>query len=293
MFDRFFFFEQVVGIIATTWLTIADQSGDGIFDRDCIRLANLHSNAVDYPKSGQPVRIEQIPMLKHSAKPDWSAPETVQVDYKSGDYYKSEKAIGRLFRSIELPVGDRSGTLRRDDGLYVGMKDIEELESGFDDFDWSEVSKGPVFSAVLERVEKVIGKGLATRDEVGKGEIPFIARLFHCYAAELWAVCVRNAIRRTARISEAEAVIGTVAQKSSQPRRRKQVTTNVRESTEVLVRGIREDLVGDGQGEMGLRRAWMAWKFAMWESRAGTFGAMSFGWIALGAVFEAMEGSIS
>ena len=300
-FFFFFFFEQtrskqVVGIIATTWLIMADQSDEGIFDRDCIRLANLHSNAVDYPKSGQPVRIEQIPMLKHKARPDWNAPETVQVDYESGDYYKSQKVIGELFRSIELPIADRSGTLRRDDdGLHVGMKDVEELESGFGRFDWSKARNDPVFLALRERIEEVIGRTElrgCDSEAAGKGEIPFIVRLFHCYAAELREVCVSNAIRKHAQISEAEAVIGTVAQKSSQPRRRKQVTKNVRERTEVLVRGIREDLVGgegEGEGKKGLRRAWIAWNFAMWESREGTFGAMSFGWIALGAVFEAIE----
>jgi RNA-dependent RNA polymerase len=38
------------------WLIIADLSQDG---EDCITLANLHSNTVDYPKSGQPVPLEE------------------------------------------------------------------------------------------------------------------------------------------------------------------------------------------------------------------------------------------
>lgn len=39
--------EQVLGMIAINWLIIADQKG--IFDADCLKLSQLHSDAVDYP----------------------------------------------------------------------------------------------------------------------------------------------------------------------------------------------------------------------------------------------------
>ena len=59
---------QVLGIIAINWLVIADQSQVNIFDNDCLTLSQLHSDAVDFPKSGQPVEITKIPKLKFKAK---------------------------------------------------------------------------------------------------------------------------------------------------------------------------------------------------------------------------------
>lgn len=84
---------QVLGLVATNWLLIADISEDGIHDEACLQLAQLHSDAVDYPKSGNPVDIEDIPRPHIRVKPDWHAPETI-TDL-TGKYYTSERAIGK------------------------------------------------------------------------------------------------------------------------------------------------------------------------------------------------------
>ena len=42
---------QVIGLVATQWLKLADRSDEGIFDPDCIELSQLHSDAVDFPKA--------------------------------------------------------------------------------------------------------------------------------------------------------------------------------------------------------------------------------------------------
>jgi len=41
-----------VGIIASRHLQLADQQPLGTFHPDCLKLAQLHSKAVDYPKTG-------------------------------------------------------------------------------------------------------------------------------------------------------------------------------------------------------------------------------------------------
>lgn len=46
-----------LGRIATTHQILADQKPDGTFDQDCILLADLHSTAVDFSKTGIPVCI--------------------------------------------------------------------------------------------------------------------------------------------------------------------------------------------------------------------------------------------
>lgn len=49
-----------LGLIATLHQILADQSPDGTFDPDCIRLAGMHSTAVDFSKTGIPVCILDI-----------------------------------------------------------------------------------------------------------------------------------------------------------------------------------------------------------------------------------------
>lgn len=44
-----------LGQIATLHQILADQRARGTFDEDCIRLANFHSTAVDFSKTGIPV----------------------------------------------------------------------------------------------------------------------------------------------------------------------------------------------------------------------------------------------
>ncbi|KAJ2968830.1 hypothetical protein NUW54_g13105 [Trametes sanguinea] len=43
----------------------------GTFDQDCMKLAMLCSQAVDYPKNGVPVDRENMPHPLIRAKPDW------------------------------------------------------------------------------------------------------------------------------------------------------------------------------------------------------------------------------
>ncbi|GLB36312.1 putative RNA polymerase [Lyophyllum shimeji] len=51
------------------------------------RAVALHSDAVDYPKTGNPVALNRIPKLRFGEKPDWNAPRTVKPD--SAKYYVS------------------------------------------------------------------------------------------------------------------------------------------------------------------------------------------------------------
>ena len=92
-------------------------------------------------------------------------------------------------------------------------------------------------------------------------------------------------------LSEEEAVVGTIAQQTSQPRKRKDHITKLREQTDLLVKGIRAKLAGgeDDMAEDELRRAWHAWMLAYHKRKAGIFGAHSFGWVALGSIFETLK----
>ena len=61
------------------WLLMAHRIPQGIFDERCKALAHLHSNAVNYPKSGQPVKLDDILKVDHS-KPNYMAPEWLIIN---------------------------------------------------------------------------------------------------------------------------------------------------------------------------------------------------------------------
>jgi hypothetical protein len=63
----------------------------------------------------------------------------------------------------------------------------------------------------------------------------------------------------------------------------------LREKTDVLVRGIREELAGETGVEEYLERAWKAWELSVTQTQPKEFGAQSFGWVALGAIFDAIR----
>jgi RNA-dependent RNA polymerase len=72
----------------------------GTRDRGCIKLAELCSIAVDYPKSGIPVNMADTPRFLIPYKPDWKSDEVINP--RRTDYYESTRAIGYLFRAINL-----------------------------------------------------------------------------------------------------------------------------------------------------------------------------------------------
>jgi RNA-dependent RNA polymerase len=242
----------------------------------------LHSDAVDYPKSGQPVALSTIPGLRSRDRPDWNAPETANPDPNKG-YYKSQRAIGRLFREIDLPEIPR---VRRVNRKRPGERTTDKLANKFKQVDFTDEDlKDALPQALRDRVSKFIDI-----DEITPDGMVYVQQIFRRYAAELQAICTANALSQTyASLSEEEAVTGTIAQKTSQPRKRKDAMAKLREQTDILVRGVREELAGDGDTplEVLLKRAWVAWKLSVLEREV--FGGQSFGWVALGAIFELIK----
>ncbi|KAF6766302.1 RNA-directed RNA polymerase 2 [Ephemerocybe angulata] len=278
---------DVLGIVAVNWMLIADLSADGIHDSDCMKLANLHSDAVDYPKSGNPVDRSSIPRPKQGARPDWNAPETVNVD-KNTKYYPSSRAIGRLFRDINLPSENqtrqgatRSTTMNRRRRRRRGTATEEEEE------EFSCFASDYIHTTIELQVQRFI----ATEEHFNAHLEAEAVQLFSRYVTELQGICITKTLSsaRNAELTEEEALIGTIVEKTSQPRRRTDMISRLRESTDILVRGIREQIEGDEDDteEEVLERAWFAWQVALGKGRR--FGAQSFGWVTLGAIFEAIR----
>ncbi|KAK5718816.1 hypothetical protein LTR17_015650 [Elasticomyces elasticus] len=115
-----------LGMLCTRHMQLADQREAGTFDEDCIKLAGMASTAVDYSKTGIPIDIAECPRAM-PFRPDFMAPsprvvvsdkgfleledddddednpafEGLDTERRTMRYYKSEKALGELFRAID------------------------------------------------------------------------------------------------------------------------------------------------------------------------------------------------
>lgn len=67
---------------------------------ECIKLAEHASHAVDFQKTGTPVKFQDIPRLKNQPKPDFLSHEGREL--ASGKFYNSPKLLGQLFRRVPL-----------------------------------------------------------------------------------------------------------------------------------------------------------------------------------------------
>lgn len=65
--------------------------------------------------------------------------------------------------------------------------------------------------------------------------------------------------------------------------------SQMREKTASIVGSVKGEIAGDDEvpSEISLHRAWIAYRVAAMEE--DTFGARSFGWVALGCIFEAIK----
>lgn len=122
-----FFLDFVVndnlGQICSRHAIIADQSEDGVRDADCVKLSRLASVAVDFPKTGIPASMQDIPKVDTRIKPDFMAQQPLsERDFVPGPqsrdmspspnysgsrpdrtyYYKSRKVLGKMYRSLDI-----------------------------------------------------------------------------------------------------------------------------------------------------------------------------------------------
>ncbi|KAF5375216.1 hypothetical protein D9758_000490 [Tetrapyrgos nigripes] len=275
---------DLVGMIATTWLNLADQSPEGIFDENCLKLSQLHSDAVDYPKSGNPVNPKEIPRLRFREKPDYQAPEIVRPD--NADFYESSSAIGRLFRSIDLPdlqnevvaPRERFNVRRR------RKKRSQAVDGLADAFTAAHLEDDDLSQAVNQYVAQY----LDSTHHVTQSDRLHVSRIFNQYCSELHTLLATNTLgSRMAMLSEQEAMIGTIAQKTSMPRKRAEQISKLREQTDILVRGLLETLTGGEDPMQNLSRAKLSWDLSSRERRKGSvIGAQSFCWLTLLAIFQ-------
>lgn len=181
-------------------------------------LSDLHSDAVDYAKNGQPVPLEKIPKLKMRTRPDWNAPET-SMTLDSKNYYTSSRAIGRLFRAIDLPAIHSLQDAQHDQRIRIRLGQSANMEEVITNFHAAEPFEDDELTfTVYERVTGFIAVGRHDDDLVGE-----IWELFQQYASQMQSICADHTLSkaRNAMLTEEEVVVGTIVAKCSQPRKQR------------------------------------------------------------------------
>lgn len=244
-----------------------------------MKLAQLHSDAVDYPKSSTPIPLTKIPQTP-KIKPDWYQPETMN-DSKSADYYQSTRAIGRLFRAIELPALDVVMNVKK-----LRAKEGEEKDDRLlAQFGRVRLREGDQIDvAVYNRITEFIDP----RD-VDSDHRALAFKIFDKYIAEFKAVCAAHTLsyRRDAMLTEEEAVVGTIVAKTSQPRFRLNMMSKLRDQTGLQVKGVRNELFSEEDKFERLSRAWALWRVTQEEREL--MGARTLGLVALGVIFDTIK----
>ena len=244
-------------------------------------MAQLHSDAVDYPKSSTPVPLEKIPKLKLKTKPDWNQPETMN-DTKSPDYYESQRAIGRLFRAIELPALDIVRRVNRTQRKKMDEEEDNDLAEKIGRMSLQDNDEVDV--AVHGRVTSFINP------DVNRDHRDHALSIFERYTVELKTICASHTIsyRRDAILTEEEAAVGTIIARTSQPRHRRDMISKLRDQMDLQVKGIRNELVSEEDGlKTKLSKAWVLWRVTQGERES--MGARTLGLIALGLIFDTIK----
>ncbi|KAF8844823.1 RdRP-domain-containing protein [Paxillus ammoniavirescens] len=248
---------------------VSDKHIHGTLDPLCLKLAEMHSWAVDYPKNGNKVDISKMPRNIIRFKPDWHKAE--EDTPRSSDYYESDRALGHLFRNITL-------------------EDIPQLAPHSQE----KPQNHPISMTLLPHVRRHL------QEPVGQPPTAWIDSLYMAYREELTYMASTYSLSKVAgaRLREEELVLGTILAKCSQKRYRSSRLYAMRESVAFLVHDMKEQLVGrmEELSEDTLKEklaiAWAVWRNSL--EKAGLpaeerFGSQSFGLIGLGLVLECLE----
>ncbi|KAH6918359.1 RNA dependent RNA polymerase-domain-containing protein [Coprinopsis sp. MPI-PUGE-AT-0042] len=268
---------DVLGLLSDRLLVIADQSNEGFADPACKKLAGLCSQAVDYPKNGIPINLDDhnMPLTLIRCKPDWHAAEVVSP--RDTDYYRSTRALGHLYREVKLRnISDEDKSLSSTT-RFAPLTD-------------------PISSALKPYVKAFLGVETGPKHQHDE-----TAKIFSRYEKELSYICVTHTLSNTpdVKLLEAEVVAGTILAKCSQKRMRSDRIYRLRLHASTLVNDTQWDLKGGRHRKgmssfddlqtcrIGLKGAWRAWEYS--QKYSERFGTNSFGLIALGAIFDCLE----
>ncbi|KAI6134190.1 RdRP-domain-containing protein [Pisolithus croceorrhizus] len=285
---------DISGQIAIAHLRFSDLKNPNC--EECLQLAMHASHAVDFPKTGTPVKLVDIPRLKNKPKPDFLALEG--RDLMSDQFYNSQKLLGRLYRRV--PVNP--WTPREWDRQYSPSQGVK-IEEALRGVGLYALGLPPLQVPPPELYEEM-------------------RYLLDEYCDQLSAIGKSHTLSKNKDIlvTEAEIVSGTLMATWSDQHRRREAVAAMNLQTYELVRAVRGELrardaeralddeedFDDSEYEYEdeddfykeirvianhFRRACAAWFVAEEALREcpGSYGPQSFGFIALGRMLELVK----
>ncbi|KAF7319877.1 RdRP-domain-containing protein [Mycena kentingensis (nom. inval.)] len=296
---------DLLGFISILHLRIGDLKG---YDCDeCLLLAEKASQAVDFQKRGVPVNFRDLPKPPSTLKPDYLSGEGINpAEFLGDSYYLSKKVLGELYRNV--PIED----------YRPSHADLENQHSD-----------GKHIRAALENLN-LVAHGLPNVLDPATIDEELIEEMrgnMDEYAEQLIVIAktYTTSKRANASLSEAELVSGTIQERYSEHKKRKEAVYAMNMQTFELVKAVRFEFqspqyrpreeADDGHDEDDeeeedeewedpdefagsderradrLGRAWAAWLVAeeVLEDDVTSFGASSFGLIALGTVLDVIK----
>ena len=263
-----------------------------------MKLAEMCSKAVDYPKNGKRVELRgNLPKTLIPFKPDWHKAEVTGA--RDLDYYESDRALGDLFRKIDL-------------------YDPHEPLRGFPATPPGDIA--PLNDAISRALKPLVRYALVAESAPSRNPPPpppatppgaeneHAERLHARYTREMRCICATHTLVEApdVRLTEAEVVLGTILANCTQPRWRADRAYRLRLQSETLVRDIRAHIVpGEGGGSLeaatatgtetraegrlreGLRSAWGTWVWAQHHREMEYIE--SFSLVALGVVLDCLK----
>ncbi|KAI7849664.1 RNA dependent RNA polymerase-domain-containing protein [Circinella umbellata] len=155
-----FFVDYIIndnlGQIANAHMAIADNSSQDAFDLTCISLAKLHSEAVDFPKTGA------VAILENRHRPT-RYPDFMEKTDKLT--YTSKKILGQLYRAIEATEFEKY----RDQLQFDIKYDPRMFVEGMVKYIWSAREQKKQYDQNLR--ELMNQYGIATESELLSGSI--------------------------------------------------------------------------------------------------------------------------
>jgi len=244
-----------------------------------MKLAALCSQAVDYAKNGNPVEIHNnLPKLLIKFKPDWHKAEVTGA--REIDYYVSEKALGHMFRNIELLDPEKPV-----EGLPTNPPNAKSP------------LKDPISHVLAPLVQRALNSNPDTHgaEPDSESENGHAEQVHEHYVREMRYICITHTLvdAPDVRLKEEEVVLGTILANCAQSRWRSDRTYRMKLHVESLVDDIRgqiiqmEETQTEEQYRSGLSRAWAVWDWAQ-HHRDGEF-VESFSLIALGLIFNNLK----
>lgn len=286
-----------LGLISHRHLIIADQNPEGVFHPDCLTLAEMHSTAVDFPKSGIKVEMKKLPKCGRS-RPDFMAPgpqvlvdrsttryeedrdprDDEEDDDEFGNlpmrYYESEKILGKLYRKIDERsfIQDIQPENTRDINLIL---DVWDYCVGF----------------VTDKNYPLTLHWQNHRD--------FAANLKASYEDSVRSLMRDYSITVTGvPLKEVEVFIGCIVGKGKQNKREKDSSVAVKEGFDNVVDETFEQIRGsqdDNYSSLDILERGMAclWTCAFDKTPRRWHGEeklMSFGWVAASVTLQEIDG---